>query len=239
MCLDVNGSEPLHIQLKNKLKKDILNNIYENKIPSERELMKRYDVSRNTVRLAISGLVNKGILEKSHGKGTFISKAPIQDWLGSFESFTKTIQKTGRIPGAKLLYKGLVNAPKRVEEKLGTNELYLIERLRYADNEPIVIEKHYFKKSIGKQLETHDLETATIYDVLEEDMGLTLSKAQQVISSANPTEADAFELEIPPTYSVLISERIIYDLNDQPLEYLISVFRSDKYSFNIEMKRNI
>lgn len=238
MCLNADSVEPLHIQLKNKLKKDILDGVYMEKIPSERELMKQYAVSRNTVRLAVSGLVHKGILNKSHGKGTFISKGPIQDWLGSFESFTKTIQDTGRIPGSKLLYKGIVDAPKRVKKTLGSDKLFLIERLRYADNEPIVVEKHYFKQDIGKQLEDYDLESATIYDVLEENIGLTLWRAQQFISSANPTEADAFQLEIPPTFSVLISERIIYDLDDQPLEYLISVFRSDKYSFNIEMKRN-
>lgn len=239
MCLNVDSAEPLHAQLKEKLKKDILNEVYTEKIPSERELMRRYSVSRNTVRAAVAELVHLGILKKTHGKGTFISKAPIQDWLGSFESFTKIIQNTGMTPGSKLLFKGKVEAPKNVREKMNSDNLFLIERLRYADDEPVAIEKHYFKEEVGKQLAHFDLENVTIYDVLEKKIGLTLFKANQNISSSNPSEDDAFELEIPTTHSVLVSERIIYDPDDIPLECLISVFRSDRYSFNIEMKRNI
>src|SRR5699024_10797817 len=93
MCLQFNSTESLHTQLKQKLKKKIYKGVYQKKIPSERELMEEYNVSRTTVRFAVSSLVSEGVLTKSHGRGTFISTTPVQDWLGTFQSFTETIKK--------------------------------------------------------------------------------------------------------------------------------------------------
>ena len=79
---------PYHLQVKEILKKEILDDKYAEKIPSERELMERFKVSRTTIREAVNHLVNEGLLEKLHGKGTFIKKhRPIQDWLLIIEQF--------------------------------------------------------------------------------------------------------------------------------------------------------
>lgn len=237
VCLNFDSPKPLHFQLKEKLKKDILNGVYKTKIPSERELMKDYSISRNTVRLAVSTLVNEGVLKKSHGKGTFVSTTPIQDWLGSLESFTEIIQKAGMVPGSKLIYNGIVKSPIKVIKALGFKETYLIVRLRYADKTPIAIEKHYYSIEVGKQLEKYDLDMAIIYDILENNLGFILWKAKQSITSGNPLESDAEKLKITTSSSILLSERVIYDPDGNPIEFLNSVFRPDMYSFNIEMMR--
>ncbi|WP_369425931.1 GntR family transcriptional regulator [Cytobacillus pseudoceanisediminis] len=91
--LDSNSPIPLHIQLKNELQELIDNRSFNEKIPSERELMDTYKVSRSTVREAVSHLVNEGVLKKVHGKGTFISKKPIEEWLGNITSTTEVIKK--------------------------------------------------------------------------------------------------------------------------------------------------
>lgn len=237
MNLNFESPEPLHIQLKNKLKEDIVNGGYKKKIPSERTLMERYSVSRTTVRMSVSMLVNEGILQKSHGKGTFIANSPVQDWLGSFKSFTETVEKTGMEPGSKLIYQGKSSSPAKVRNTLGIDQLYLIERLRFADDIPVAIEKHYYSVEIGKELEKYDLNTVVIYDLLETSLGVNLWKAKQSITSGNPLKRDAENLEIPDSSSVLLSERVIYDPQDNPIEFLNSVFRPDMYSFNIEMMR--
>ena len=61
---------PLHIQLKDLIKAEIVEGNYEEKIPSERELMERFSVSRSTVREAVNHLVRDGVLKKIHGKWT-------------------------------------------------------------------------------------------------------------------------------------------------------------------------
>ena len=73
--INSNNPIPLHAQIKELLRKEIHAKHYSDKIPSERELMDRFSVSRTTVREAVAHLVNEGLLEKIHGKGTFISTA--------------------------------------------------------------------------------------------------------------------------------------------------------------------
>src|SRR5690625_7534922 len=82
MQLDPRSYVSLHLQLKNDSERKIIDGDYVDQIPSERELMKGYDTSRSTVRKAIGILVREGILEKRHGKGTYVSLKPIHNWLG-------------------------------------------------------------------------------------------------------------------------------------------------------------
>ncbi|ASN06107.1 GntR family transcriptional regulator [Virgibacillus necropolis] len=237
MSLEFDGPVPLHVQLKQILRDEIMNGYYKKKIPSERELMEHYSVSRTTVRMAVSMLVHEGILEKSHGKGTFISNVPVQDWLGSFSSFTETVKNMGMKPGSKLLYYGKKSIPEKIKQVLEVEEFYLIERLRFADDIPMAIEKHYYSTEIGNELEKYDLDSAVLYDVLESSLGINLWKAKQSITSGQAIEQDSKCLDIPESSSVLLSERLIYDPNGKPIEFLKSIFRPDMYSFNIEMMR--
>src|SRR5699024_8420760 len=103
MSLNYTNSIPLHIQLKKEIEEKIFAGEFSEKIPSERELMDKYYVSRSTVRKSISQLVNEGILEIKRGKGTFVAVRPINDWLGNLRSTNETIHKMGMEPGAMLI----------------------------------------------------------------------------------------------------------------------------------------
>lgn len=65
---------PLHIQLKDLLKTEIFDGKHVEKIPSERELMERFTISRSTVREAVSHLVNEGVLKKYTGRARILQK---------------------------------------------------------------------------------------------------------------------------------------------------------------------
>jgi GntR family transcriptional regulator len=235
--LDHKNPIPLHIQLKNHLEQSIVSGEYKTKIPSEREIMELYSVSRSTVREAVSILVREGVLEKVHGKGTFISVKPIQDWLGTMSSTTDTIQKMGMKSGAKLISHGIVTPSENIKELTDFEEAYFIKRIRYADDNPIAIESQYYPLEIGKKLAEYDIDTGTLYDILEHDLSIQFSEADQLITSGEVSEIDAKYLEIDDGSSVLITERITYDMNGTIVEYYEGVFRSDMYSFHIKLSR--
>lgn len=236
--IDINNPIPLHLQLKDVLAGEINKGVHKEKIPSERDLMERFSVSRTTVREAISHLVQEGILEKVHGKGTFISqKPPVHEWLDSLNSLTETVKKMGMVPGSTLLKSEAVLGMNYVSDLLQTDSLFTIERLRTADSTPIAIERHFYSKEIGIQLAKYDLETSTIYDLLENNLGIELVEAEQFISCKEVSLEDAEKLDIQPGSSVLCVERLITDANDQPIEYYTSNFRPDMYVFRIKTKR--
>src|SRR5699024_8169536 len=127
----------LMIQLKNRIEKQIIDGIYKNKLPSERELMRQYDVSRSTVREAINDLDGAGVVVKKHGKGTYVSIKSIDSWLGQLSSTTEVIRNLGMKPGAKLIDFKKVTPSQEIQNRTGFKEAYLLKRLRLADGEPI------------------------------------------------------------------------------------------------------
>lgn len=235
--LDYNSSIPLHVQLKNVLRNEILKGSYNDQIPSERELMDRFSVSRSTVRRAVSALVQEGILVKKHGKGTFVSRRPIEEWLGNLRTYNEIITSMGMKPSIKLLKQGVTSSPKDAASMLGVSEFYVIERLRYADDIPVALEKQYYPKDLGFQLAQFDLNNAGIYDLLESSLGVNLWEAEQIISADRPTKEEAELLDIPAGSCVMITDRSLTNSEGKPIEYERSVYRPDMYSFRIKLTR--
>ncbi|MFS0783758.1 GntR family transcriptional regulator [Bacillus sp. 1P06AnD] len=235
--LDPKNPLPLHIQLKLKIESLIQDGSYSEKIPSERELMEEYQVSRSTVREAVSHLVHEGILEKVHGKGTFVSSKPIQDWLGSISSTTETIQKMGMASDARLLEHGIVKTPADVSNAIQDEEAYFIKRLRYANDLPLAIEVQYYPVEIGEKLARYDIDKGTLYDILEHNLHIQLEEAEQVIACAPLSKQDACLLEVDAEAFALITERILSDEQGRIIEYYVGSFRADLYSFRMKLSK--
>lgn len=236
--IDSQNPIPLHIQVKDFIKCEIIDGKYKEKIPSERELMQRFSVSRSTVREAVTHLVNEGVLEKIHGKGTFITKRKaIHDWLNSLHSFTETVRSMGMKPGSKLLGIGETTTEENANKMLKVTTLFNITRLRTANEQAIAIERHYYSLEIGNELKTYDLENATIYDLIEDNLKIVLVEAEQYISCKKISDDDAQQLNIPQNTNVLCVERVITGLGGKAIEYYTSFFHPDMYSLRIKTKR--
>lgn len=237
MSLDYDSSIPLHIQLKIIIEKRVTAGIFTDQIPSERQLMEEYNTSRSTVREAITLLVREGFLEKRHGKGTFVSLKPIHDWLGNLSSTTETILQMGMKPGAKLITHYQTTPSAYIQERTGFKEAYFIKRVRYADDIPIGVEHHYYPITLGKKLIAYDLENATLYDLIENELGIQFAEADQTISSGQLLREDKEYVRMPPESHALIAERIIKDQAGQVIELEEAFYRSDMYTFKINLSR--
>ncbi|WP_246206588.1 GntR family transcriptional regulator [Virgibacillus ihumii] len=235
--LDYEISIPLHVQLKKIIEKEVTSGKLTGQIPSERDYMDYYNVSRSTVREAINLLVREGVLEKRHGKGTFVRLKPIHDWLGNLTSTTDIIKQMGMKPGAKLITHKRLTPSEYVQQKTGFREAYFIKRLRYADYQPIGIEYHYYPVEIGLELITYDLNDATLYEIEQNELGIWFAEASQTIGSDFLSEPDASSLQISPQTSVLSAERIIKGQKGDIIELEKGFYRSDMFNFQINMSR--
>lgn len=237
--IDIRSQLPLHVQIKDSLKGEILKGNFDGRIPSERELMDIFTVSRTTVREAVSALVREGVVEKIHGKGTFVSLSKVQQqWLGNISTFSETIQRAGMKPGAKLLSSRIISCTEYIGDKFGGQEFYEIKRLRYANDKIMAVERKYFEVEIGLKLANYDLNKANIYKLLEFSLGITPWTAEEIITSDITTKEDAALLGIPKTSSVLVIERSTLDPDGVLIELSHTTFRADKYSLNINMSRH-
>ncbi|GGJ99185.1 GntR family transcriptional regulator [Lentibacillus kapialis] len=237
MALDYTNSIPLYIQLKEKIEQKIMDGVYIGKVPSERELIDEYYVSRSTVRQAIDALTREGTLDKKPGRGTFVALRPINDWLGSLSSTSETIQRMGMDPGAKLVKAEGVQLPVHLQNMTGLKEAVHIKRVRYADHIPMGVENNYYPVEIGKNIMEYDLNKVALYDLLEEELGMRSIEAEQNIRSERIAKEDAKLLEVPANTSMLVAERNLKDVSDNFIEYERACYRSDMYSFNIKLSR--
>lgn len=237
MPLDYVNSVPLHIQLKEELRQKVKSGEYQAKIPSERELMNEYRLSRSTVRQSIDQLVQEGILEKRRGKGTFVAFKPIHDWLGSLSSTSEVIERMNMQPGAKLNCAEILVLNPFLRKRTGLKNAYYFERVRFANQVAVGIERHYYPVSLGDRLIQYDLNEAAFYDLLENELGVKTFSANQTIKATLPTKADARLLNISPNTSVLNVERIVTGLNGEFIEYENALYRGDMYTLNITSSR--
>ncbi|MFD1362409.1 GntR family transcriptional regulator [Lentibacillus salinarum] len=237
MQLNYESSLPLHVQLKTIIEKQISQGELTGQIPSEREIMEHYHVSRSTVREAVNLLVREGILEKRHGSGTFVSLKPINQWLGNLTSTTEMIKQMGMKPGAKLINLYKLTPSANIREITGFNEAFFIKRVRYADDVPIGVECHYYPVAIGEALSRYDLNDATLYEIEQNELGIWFAEARQTIGGGIISEEDAIHLNVPAQSHVLIAERVIKDREGTTVEFEKAYYRSDMYNFQINLSR--
>ena len=237
MLLNKDSHTPLHIQLKNEIERQIIDGVYEGQIPSEREFMQQYDISRSTVREAIIALVREGILVKKHGKGTYVSIKPLHSWLGHLSSTTEVIRAMGMEPGAKLIEFHKVKPPQHVQHVTGFKEAFFLKRLRLANDIPIGLEQEYYPLYIGEQLAEYDLNEITLYDVIQRDLGIPFSEANQKINCGAIAKDDLAYLEVEEGVGILKAERIIKGQDKTIIEFEEAFYRSDMYSFELNLSR--
>lgn len=143
---------PLYQQVKEDIKAAIEHGKYKpkEKIPAEPELSAEYSVSRITVRRAVEELCNEGYLVKMQGRGTFVSTPRIHRKMtggNRMESFSKTCQALGMVPGARLLDRKIVPVRSDEREFFGCSPddlLIYVQRIRTADGQPIFEENLFF-----------------------------------------------------------------------------------------------
>lgn len=205
------------------------------KLPTEDILCSYFNVSRITVRNALNELMHEGYIIKKHGKGSYVNTGVAKMQLNSLQGFTEEMKSRGMVPSSKLLNIALINANNIVAGKLHIeigSKVYCIERLRMANDEPMSIEKVYIPYYLCSDIDRYDL-TKSLYEILDKNYGLYPKKAEQSIEASSAGKREQDILGIKLRSPVLKIERVSYLSNNTPLEYVTSVYRGDKYIFNV------
>lgn len=230
--------QKLYLQIKSWLRHAIERGDFApgERIPSETELMKRFGVSRATVRQAVSELVLEGWLYRMQGSGTFVARPKCRQSLSRLTSFSEDMRMLGLTPSSRLLVFSEEPANKMIAEALSIPEgetVVRIERLRFAGGEPMALNTSILPRNLVPDLTPEDVETGSLYEILEHRFGFILSRAEQTIE---PTLADRFSaelLQVPIGAPLLLVEGVVFLKNGLPIEWLRILYRGDRYKFHI------
>jgi GntR family transcriptional regulator len=234
MRLRRDSPNPLYLQIKEYLAAEIGVGRYQpdQRLPSERALSKQFKVGRMTVRQALLELVHEGKIYTSMGKGTFVLGPKIDQQLRTLTGFSQEVLMRGGQPSSRVLEAKVIPAVPEVAAALRIlpgAEVFLLSRLRLSDGGPLALETAHLPFTLFPGLLRHNFAAQSLYQILEGEYGVKLVQAEQTVEAdlASPYEIEMLSL-MPPA-AVLKMQRLTFNQDGVPVEYVCSAYRGDRY----------
>jgi DNA-binding GntR family transcriptional regulator len=235
ITIDRNSPVPLYFQFARQMQELIETGVLPpgTRLSNEIAMAERFGLSRPTIRQAMQHLVDKGLLARKRGVGTQVVTDRIRRQL-EFTSLYEDLERERRSPQTKVLSlatgpaDAAVAAALRVDEGAGVLE---IERLRFADDQPIALLHNHLPAGL-LDLTEDALTEAGLYQLLRRS-GVELSTAEQAIGARRATAAEAKLLDETRGATLLTMTRTAYDDSGTPVEYGSHVYRASRYSFEM------
>lgn len=209
------------------------------RLPSERQLADKYEVSRNTIRCALMNMEVTGLIRRIHGKGTFVNRVNLNSDLGSNFQFGEQMRQLGKVPRTEVISfeKRDVNAyfAQSMNLKLG-EEVIKIERLRLADEQPMMLERSFLPLKIFPTLTKEMLQEKTMYSVFQERFDEKISYADEYFLASVISHVDSELMGIMEGTPCLNLKRTTYDQHQRVIEFTLSVARCDEFAYHIRHK---
>lgn len=203
------------------------------RLPPERELATWVGVSRMTARAALASLAQRGLVERDVGRGTFVARPKLEHDLGQFGGFTDMIMREGRSPNARIRSLSELPAPDAVARELGIasgDPVFRIERLRFADDEPLTLEDSWIPAVRFPGLLDLDMRGslyAHMRDVYDNPPVQADERLEPVLAEASQAEA----LQVPVGSPLMLITRVAYTADETPVEFAHDHHRGDRARF--------
>lgn len=239
--LDHSSYVPLYQQLKEIIIEKIEDGEWKpgDKIYSENQLFEMFDVSRNTAKKAIEDLEQKGILYRVQGKGTFVNQPKIEQSLTGFYSFSQVLEDKGLQPKDVIINITVESATNKVAQALEIEkgeDVVVLQRLRYAQGEPIILESSFLRKdNIHKVEKLEKVGETRLYDLLREEFEINVTSAKEAFEPVLINEQESHYLKVNIGAPALLLERVGYDERKNPVEFCKSIVRGDRCKFYTEL----
>ncbi|HCR44078.1 MAG TPA: GntR family transcriptional regulator [Ruminococcaceae bacterium] len=235
--LNSESQKPLYQQLIEEVKRKIKSGEFTqgDKIPSEPEFMKTYEVSRITVRKAIEELVTEGYLTKKQGKGTFVNKPKIKRKIENIMSFRNACLACNMEPGYKLIERKLIKPSSDEIDFLnhGSNEkIIYTKRILTADGDPIMLENNYFPLNGFEFMLNENLE-GSLYTLLKNKGINPIHSESCTLELVSATAFTAKLLNVPAGEPLFYMIAHIKDSKNNPIHIGRQYIVGSRYLFNI------
>lgn len=202
------------------------------KLPPERELCAHLDISRVTLRKALTHLVERGIVTASHGRGWFVA-APVsaREWPKDLESFTATAYRKHMRPGSLVLVQEVRPASLDEADRLGVpagSPILDLQRIRLLNDVRIAVDRTVAVAALAPGLEQVDFTSASLFEELRK-RDVTLDRSEAIIEARSADEVLAGHLGIEPRASVLVLDQTIYTRDQRPVLLSVVEYSGDRY----------
>ena len=238
--LDEEGGVPLYVQLRNMLQQKIASGevgAYE-QLPTEEELASEYGIARTTVRRALGEMVQRGLLYRKPGRGTFVRAREVPLRLRRSVSFSQDMRAKGMVPGSRLISASVIPAEDPLTTALNVpvgTELVRIVRLRLADGQPVLINDLCLLSKDCPGLEACPellKEQSSVYQIVTRDYGLRIEEMKGFIQAVLASKHDAKLLDITLGSPIFRTQVVGTNPEGRPVIHAVDLIRGD-WAFDI------
>jgi len=234
---------PRHAQITRWLRDQIETGEYglDDKLPSENELAKKFDVSRVTIRRALQSLENDEIIYRCQGLGSFVKDDRTPHKLVRLTDFNEDMAKAGLDASSKVTLFESVDAPQWLGDILNVesgNKVIRIDRLRLGDGEPIAFDSTWLPILYGQLLNKDALQESTIYKQLEENYDIPVIRGCYRMSAELANEELAGHLDVPVRSALFLIDRISFTIGEKPVYYQKRYYRNDRVKYQMTLERD-
>lgn len=239
--IDKNIPVPLYYQFKQGLKNLIQDGTFQvnEQIPTENEFCEALGISRPTVRQALKELIQEGLLTRRKPLGTFVCAPKIDSYFfEQLASFNDEMRMIGLTPSTNVLSKETIVAAKDITDALqlpNNAKVLHLKRLRFANNEPMVVLDTYLPSSLFPTLEQEDFITNSLYALLEQKYNCSIQSVNRTIEATLADDSTAKLLSIPKKSAVCMCTTVSYNQQETPIEYSIALYRGDRHKFSLKL----
>jgi DNA-binding GntR family transcriptional regulator len=210
-------------------------------LPSEEELCVKLGVSRTVVRQAISELSRDGLIVKKSGKRSRVARARYYGSLmQDLRGFHEDAKARGQTPTTQVLGLRVIPADEEIADRLKAPKgepVVMLDRLRFLDNEPVVLVVTYLPERFCPGITEEDLTNRSLYELISSKYGLVISHGFRTIEAVPASGPDARLLGVRAGSPLLLLKSVGLLEDGTPLEYFIARHRGDRSRFQVELVR--
>ena len=231
---------PLHVRIT-----DLIDQLIDtgalaegDQLPPERVLAELFGASLAPVRQAILECVNRRLLVRSRGRGTFVRTSRLEEKVSILHSFTEAMGQQRAEVETRFVSQEIVAMPLAAAQVFGEDEdrALCITRLAIVEDEVVAALQTYLPLGAFPELASLSFAEGSVYDTLEKRYGLIVSEAESVfeVVLSRPGQAEQFGLLSGEPLLRLAGVSVA---DGTPVEYFHLLYRADKVRFYIQSVR--
>ncbi|QBD82965.1 GntR family transcriptional regulator [Ktedonosporobacter rubrisoli] len=231
---------PKYYQVKERIARQIAQEIWMPGmlIPSEAELGQEFQVSRITIRRAISDLIHEGKLYTIQGKGTFVARPKLPErFVHRAFGIYEDLRRQGVSLHTQIVRQQLIPATPEIASRLGLSageEVMDLVRVRSVEDEKLLVSTTHIPRALCPDLHTIDLSSTSLYHVLQTRYGLKIARGVRSLEAVAAGQWEARQLDIALGSPLLLLDSIAYLADGRAFEYSRTFHRGDRARVEVE-----